>query len=101
MVANPLGFRKYNRLTPQDGMNLNRIFPGNPDGTVSEQLAHRLLDLALETGDVMLDLHSGGDLTITPFYVIYAKGLGAALAARQELSSMLVHGCNGARTRRG
>lgn len=72
-VANPLGLRAYNRLTPQDGANLNRIFPGKPDGTVSEQLAHRVLELAMRHGDVMLDLHSGGDLTITAFYVIYAK----------------------------
>jgi predicted deacylase len=86
MVANPLGFRGYDRLTPQDGMNLNRVFPGKPDGTVSEQLAHRVLELALATGDVMLDLHSGGDLTITPFYVIWHKGSGAASARSQELS---------------
>jgi hypothetical protein len=86
MVANPLGFRGYNRLTPQDGMNLNRIFPGGPDGTVSEQLAHRLLALALATGDVLLDLHSGGDLTITPFYVIYPKGAGGASERAAALS---------------
>jgi predicted deacylase len=87
MVANPLGFRGYNRLTPQDGMNLNRIFPGSPDGTVSEQLAHRILTLAVETGDVILDLHSGGDLTITPFYVIYDKGQGEASKRAAELSA--------------
>jgi predicted deacylase len=86
MVANPLGFRGYNRLTPQDGMNLNRVFPGKPDGTVSEQLAHRILELALATGDVMLDLHSGGDLTITPFYVIWHKGDGEPSARSVELS---------------
>jgi predicted deacylase len=86
MVANPLGFRGYSRLTPQDGMNLNRVFPGKPDGTVSEQLAHRVLSLALETGDVMLDLHSGGDLTITPFYVIYSKGQGEASARSAALA---------------
>jgi predicted deacylase len=89
MVANPLGFRQYNRLTPQDGMNLNRIFPGAPDGTVSEQLAHRVLHLAVETGDVLFDLHSGGDLTITPFYVIYAKGLGAPSVRAAELSTQV------------
>lgn len=86
MVANPLGFRAYNRLTPQDGMNLNRVFPGKPDGSVSEQLAHRVLELALATGDVMLDLHSGGDLTITPFYVVYHKGLGEASARSAALA---------------
>jgi predicted deacylase len=86
MVANPLGFRGYNRLTPQDGMNLNRVFPGKPAGTVSEQLAHRVLELALATGDAMLDLHSGGDLTITPFYVIWHKGPGEASARSHALS---------------
>ncbi len=86
MIANPLGFRGYNRLTPQDGMNLNRIFPGSPEGTISEQLAHRLLELAVGTGDVLFDLHSGGDLTITPFYVIYPKGAGAASERAATLS---------------
>ena len=33
----------------------------------------------------MLDLHSGGDLTITPFYVIYPKGWGAASARSATL----------------
>lgn len=71
MLANPLGFRGYNRLTPQDGFNLNRVFPGNPGGHVSEQLANRLLELSLETADVLLDLHSGGDLTITCHYTLF------------------------------
>ncbi len=89
MVANPLGFRGYNRLTPQDGMNLNRVFPGKPDGSITEQLAHRVFELAMATGDVVLDLHSGGDLTITPFYVIYHKGSGEASARAAELSRCL------------
>src|SRR6185503_19097870 len=47
MLANPLGFRGYNRLTPQDGFNLNRVFPGDPGGHLSYQLAYRLLELSL------------------------------------------------------
>lgn len=73
MVGNPLGMRAHNRLTPQDGANLNRVFPGKADGAVSEQLAHRLFELAARWGDVLLDLHSGGELTITAFYTIYAQ----------------------------
>jgi predicted deacylase len=78
LCANPLGQRQHSRLTPQDGMNLNRIFPGNPKGAVTEQLAHRLLEIArAEGGDAVLDLHSGGELTITAFYVIHdARGDG-------------------------
>lgn len=71
MFANPLGMRGYNRLTPQDGVNLNRVFPGNPGGTTTEQLAHRLLEVSLSSADVLLDLHSGGDLTITCHYTLY------------------------------
>jgi hypothetical protein len=71
MLANPLGFRGYNRLTPQDGYNLNRVFPGDPQGHLTYQLAHRLLDLSLAHSDAMLDLHSGGDLTITCHYTLF------------------------------
>ena len=71
MFANPLGFRGYNRLTPQDGINLNRVFPGKRDGSLTEQIAYRLLESALGAADVLLDLHSGGDLTITCHYTLY------------------------------
>ena len=27
-------------IVPEDGKNLNRVFPGNPDGTLSERLCH-------------------------------------------------------------
>lgn len=71
MAANPLGFRGYNRLTPQDGYNLNRVFPGDPQGHLTYQLADRLLDLSLRNSDALLDLHSGGDLTITCHYTLF------------------------------
>ena len=71
MLSNPLGFRGYNRLTPQDGYNLNRVFPGDPQGHYSYQLAHRLLELSLAHSDALLDLHSGGDLTITCHYTLF------------------------------
>lgn len=86
MIANPLGQRSHSRLTPQDGMNLNRVFPGKADGTVTEQLARRLLDLAVAEGDATVDLHSGGELTITAFYAIYPKGPSAAEKESERLA---------------
>lgn len=71
MSANPLGSRGYNRLTPQDGRNLNRVFPGDAAGHLTEQLASRLLELSTGSSDAMLDLHSGGDLTITCHYTLF------------------------------
>jgi predicted deacylase len=61
ILANPLAYRQQSRLTPQDGMNLNRVFPGRASGSISEQIAHRCFSEALKCADALVDLHSGGD----------------------------------------
>ena len=55
-----------------DGKNLNRVFPGNPDGTEMEQLAWAVSQELQPIADYYIDLHSGDDFeTLTP-YVYYA-----------------------------
>jgi uncharacterized protein len=55
-------------VTPQDGKNLNRCFPGSFEGTYSDALARALFDELIAPSDVLLDLH-GGDLVeaLEPF----------------------------------
>jgi predicted deacylase len=55
-------------VTPEDGKNLNRCFPGARDGTFSEVLARFVFDELIAPSDVLLDLH-GGDLVeaLEPF----------------------------------
>ncbi len=48
------------RLSPLDGKNFNRCFPGNPTGTVSEILAHYLTTELFPRADLVMDLHTGG-----------------------------------------
>ena len=48
------------RTSPIDGGNLNRSFPGDPDGTVTQQIAHFLSTVLLPMADLVVDLHSGG-----------------------------------------
>ncbi|MFM8174091.1 MAG: succinylglutamate desuccinylase/aspartoacylase family protein [Pirellulaceae bacterium] len=48
------------RLSPLDGMNLNRAFPGTPDGPVTSQIAHYLTHTLFPMSDVVIDIHSGG-----------------------------------------
>jgi len=48
------------RLSPIDGMNLNRCFPGDPGGTVSEMIADYLTTILFPLSDVVIDLHTGG-----------------------------------------
>jgi predicted deacylase len=59
-VANPLAYEGQTRHTPLDGINLNRYFPGAPDGYVTEQIAHTLVTQFLPQIQFMIDFHSGG-----------------------------------------
>lgn len=56
------------RTSGLDGGNLNRSFPGNPDGTVTEKIADYFTRVMVPMCDMVLDLHSGGrTLDIIPF----------------------------------
>lgn len=56
------------RTSGMDGGNLNRSFPGDPNGGVTEQIADYFTRVLVPMSDVMLDLHSGGrTLDILPF----------------------------------
>jgi uncharacterized protein len=61
-VVNPPMFqRRAGFLSPIDGLNLNRTAPGRADGTISEVLAHVLLNEVIGTCQYHIDCH-GGDL---------------------------------------
>jgi uncharacterized protein len=83
-------------LMPTDGKNLNRVFPGRPDGSASERLAHWLVTEAFSKADAYVDLH-GGDLNeaLVPFSLFRegdqrsealarSFGLPIAVASRHE-----------------
>jgi predicted deacylase len=57
-VQHPLTYHSSNRLTPHDGININRVFPGNPRGSWTERLAHTLFHEGVMKADVVLDFHS-------------------------------------------
>jgi predicted deacylase len=48
------------RTSPIDMGNLNRSFPGNPDGPPTAMIAHYIETVLLPDTDFVLDLHSGG-----------------------------------------
>ncbi len=48
------------RLTPLDGRDLNRAYPGNPLGSLTERLADAVASLLAPHADHVVDLHSGG-----------------------------------------
>jgi predicted deacylase len=55
-------------FSPADGKNLNRVYPGRADGTVSEQIAHAITTQVIERADYVLDLHCGdGNESLRPY----------------------------------
>jgi len=55
---NPYGFRLRQHIVPQDGGNINAKFPGDPEGTISERIAHILYTEALPQCDYVIDFHA-------------------------------------------
>lgn len=72
-VNAPAFFAKMQYCGPEDGKNLNRVFPGKATGSLSERIAYTLTAEVLSQADFYMDLH-GGDIheDLTPF-VIYSK----------------------------
>lgn len=59
-VANPAALAAGQRRTPEDDRDLNRTFPGDPTGTLTERLADFLARQVLHQADLVFSLHSGG-----------------------------------------
>lgn len=60
------------RTSPIDRGNLNRSFPGKPDGTVTEKIADYIQRNLLPRADFVLDIHAGGrTLDFVPFAAIH------------------------------
>ena len=61
-------FRAGTRTSPIDKGNMNRSFPGRPDGTPTEKIADYFQRTLLPMADVAVDFHSGGrTLDFVPF----------------------------------
>jgi len=48
------------RTSPIDGANMNRIFPGHRDGSITEMIAHYVDTELFPRADFVFDIHSGG-----------------------------------------
>ncbi len=48
------------RVSPVDGLNMNRTFPGDSAGTMTQQISHYVATVLMPMADMFVDLHSGG-----------------------------------------
>ena len=71
-LANPYGFQAGTRHDPSL-VELNRRFPGTPDGMITDQIAHALMTLLKERVTAVIDLHSGTALRTTEYSYDYGN----------------------------
>ncbi|HLF32057.1 MAG TPA: M14 family metallopeptidase [Xanthomonadales bacterium] len=75
-IANPPSFYARSIYTsPVDGQNLNRVYPGKPDGTLSERIADSITRNVIEQADYLVDLHAGdGNEALRPYVYMPVTG---------------------------
>ena len=60
---------------PVDGKNLNRTFPGDPKGSLSQRIAHLLTTEVIDQADYLVDLHAGdGNEALRPYVYMPVTG---------------------------
>jgi len=67
-MMNYPAFQSAQRVSPIDQLNMNRVFPGQPKGSVTQLIADYITTTLLPMCDYVLDIHSGGKtLEFLPF----------------------------------
>lgn len=97
VIINPVnvdGFlerRPY--IIPQDGKNLNRLFPGNPEGSLGDKIAYVLTEEFQRHVDFHIDTH-GGDIPERQMACVYYPGVSEnteALRISEEATDYVLH----------
>lgn len=75
--VNVLAFRNGSRMAPQDGMDMNRVYPGQSINEAMHLFAHteivvdKLFSEITRVSDIVLDLHDGGWMGEMSAYIQY------------------------------
>ena len=73
-------------ICPEDDKNLNRVFPGNPEGTRMDRLAYAVVEKLQSVADYYIDLHSGDSFEELTPYIYYA---GKSVQQVREISQKM------------
>ena len=81
-------FNLTHSISPMDGKPINKVFPGNPDGTVTERVAYTLFNKVILESDYHVD-YRGGDLNSSHLvHTIFLKAGGEADAASEMMGKV-------------
>ena len=73
VIANEPAYEDANRCNSIDGKNLARVFPGDPKGSVTEQIAYWMGEILISKADYYIDFHSSGSDSEMPQMCGYLK----------------------------
>lgn len=85
-LPNPLALRERQRATvfdPKQG-GMNRVWPGDADGSLTERMAHLIWSELVSLADEVVDLHTGSPLC--PAWVFYEADGVSEKASRETAS---------------
>lgn len=92
-VLNVQGFRAGSRMAPQDGMDMNRVWPGQPIERAmhlwahSELVAHRVFSEIKQHASHVIDLHDAGWMGLMSPYVSYHTSSAVPAAELRALAA--------------
>ena len=93
-LANRSGFENRTMsMVHEDGKNLNRVFPGDEDGTAADRLAHVLFNSFIKYADAYIDLHSGDGYEELIPYVYYVGDTPAESLSRKMADRVSTEYC--------
>ncbi|MCC8106542.1 MAG: M14 family metallopeptidase [Clostridiales bacterium] len=82
-------YERRSYINPVVGENLNRLYPGSPDGSMAEQVAWYMGEEYHKRVDFVIDLHGGDVPEILPPYV-YAPGIGDPDVLKASMDAALL-----------
>lgn len=86
-MANPAAFYGRRIYVSSDGKNLNRVYPGRADGTLSDRIAFAITTEVIDRATHLIDMHSGdGNESLRPYSYWMTGGDAAVDAASRELT---------------
>jgi predicted deacylase len=81
--GNPLAYEARTRNTPNDMTDLNRVFPGDPNGQLTQQLAHKIFELFSQECQYFVDFHCGGIFpTVDYVYIHGDEGMARSVGSK-------------------
>ena len=76
-------------VCPIDNVNINRVFPGKREGSISHQIANTLFREVILKADYLIDLHGGDSVeSLCPFTLFFASGNRKIDRVSRQLCSM-------------